>query len=195
MLGYSGNTSAFAMDPQTNRVFLAGTHPLANTNELTVFDANDQKFFGLALPARTTGMIFNPQTHHLFLAHAGTPWHNPLGSALDDDWIRVLDTDSFGQVALVRIYAPGKMARLGNLIYIASSDGTISVIQDAPAPRPPAPTPTFTLTPYPTWSPTPRSTATPRPISAATLQGFQRGTIFANEKNLPSVIFGNGTWE
>jgi len=195
MLGYSGNTSAFAMDPQANRVFLAGTHPLANTNELTVFDANDQKLFGLALPARTTGMIFNPQTHHLFLAHADSIASSGLRPAPADNTIQILDTESFGQVASIAINAPGKMARLGNTIYIASSDGTISVIQDAPAPRPPAPTPTFTPTPYPTWTPTPRSTATPRPISAATLQGFQRGTIFANEKNLPSVIFGNGTWE
>lgn len=196
MLGYAGNTSAFTIDPQTNRVFLAGTHPLAYSNELTVFDANDQKIFALVLPARTRGMIFNPQTRHLFLAHADSMVSGGLRPAPADNTIQILDTDSFGQVASISINAPSKMARLGNTIYIAASDGTISVIQDAPAPRPPAPTPTFTPTAYPTLQPlTPRPTITPRPISAAALQGFQRGTMFANEKNQPILIFGDGTWE
>ena len=67
-----GNISALAVDPENDRVFLAGTQPLSLKHELSVFDATDSRLVVLPLPARTTGMVYNPQTHHLFLAHAST---------------------------------------------------------------------------------------------------------------------------
>jgi hypothetical protein len=83
----------------------------------------------------------------------------------------VLDTSSFGEVARLQVNAPGKMARLGNTIYVANrDDGSIMLIQDTNMPTPPSPTPTFTPTSYPTLAPSaltpPRATATPRATTA-----------------------------
>ncbi|MBI5300851.1 MAG: YncE family protein [Chloroflexi bacterium] len=161
-LSYSGNTAFLDLDPLTNRVFLAGTHPLAQTHELGVYDINDTKIFSLPLPARTTGMVFNPQTRHLFLAHAGSTTFTSTRQPTADNTIQVLDTDSFGEVARIALDAPGMMTRLGNTIYVATNQGTVALIQDTHAPMPPSPTPTFTSTPYPTLPPlTPRALATP----------------------------------
>lgn len=160
ILTYAGNHEHLAIDPHTNRVFVAGMHPMAFTSELNVFDANDQKVLGLILPARPMGMLLNPATNHLFLSLSpmrSSPTPTPLTELLI-----VLDTNSLGQVARWQMTAPGKMTRLGNTIYVANrDDGSLTVIQDAPVPTPPSPTPTFTPTPYPTLTPT-RAGATPR---------------------------------
>jgi len=187
-LSYAGNHDHLALDPKTNRVFIAGTHPMAFTNELAVFDPNDNKMYALALAARPAGMIFNPETNHLFLslianyARSGAPTPAPV-----DNPLLVLDANSFGEVARLPVNAPGKMARLGNTIYVANrNDGSITLVQDLPAPAPPAPTATHTPTPYPSAtlassSPrasatVPRATATP-PICAIPLLSLQRWTM------------------
>lgn len=169
VLSYFGNTSAIEIDPETNRVYGAGTHPMALTNELSAWDANDGKIISLPLPARTTGMAYNPQTHHLFLAHPksyGT-FFGPT-PAIAENMIEIFDTTSFGEVARLSVpNAPGKMTRIGNTIYVASlDDGSLTLIEDAPVPTPPSPTPTFTVTPWRTATPitatpTHRATATP----------------------------------
>ena len=167
-LPYYGNNYYLALDPKTNRVFVAGTHPLALTNELDAFDADDNKVYALPLAARTAGIVFNPETNHLFLSQLTSyaPGFGPTPMPADNT-ILVLDTNSFGQVAQLQVNAPGKMTRLGNTIYVANrDDGSITLIQDASAPTPPSPTPTSTPTPYPTAttaaSPTTRAIATPR---------------------------------
>ena len=153
ILPYYGNTSAIAIDAETHRLYMAGTHPLAYTNEFSVFDEGDKKIISLPLPARTTGMVYNPQTHHLFLAHAAsyTPYNTPK-PANSDNTVQILDTNSFGEVARLALDSPGKMARLGNTIYVTNlTDGSITLIQDVAMPTPPSPTPTTTPTPYPTF--------------------------------------------
>lgn len=149
-LAYAGNSEHLVIDPETNRVFMAGTHPLAFTYELGVYDANDAKVFGLSLSTRTMGMAFNPETHHLFLAQENS--------------ILVLDSNSLGEVMRLNVNAPGKMVRLGNTIYVANrNDGSITLVQDVAMPTPPSPTPTWTPSPLPTLAPPPTvaRTATP----------------------------------
>jgi len=166
-LSYSGNTSHFQIDPATNRVYLAGTHPMASTSALRVFDANDALVFSLSLPARTTGMAYNPQTHHLFLSHpqSDARSYGPPQTAADNT-IQIFDTNSFGELTRLAVDSPGRMARLGNTIYVASSaDGSITLIQDVAVPAPPSPTPTFTPSPYPTLPP---DTPTPARAASAT---------------------------
>lgn len=155
VLASYGNISALAVDPESDRVFLAGTQPLSLKHELSVFDANDSKLVVLPLPARTTGMVYNPQTHHLFLAHASTdPRFGDATPVPGGDVVEIFDTDSFGLVGRLVVDSPGKMTRLGNLIYVAGQqDGSITVIQDANVPTPPSPTPTITPSPYPTYPP------------------------------------------
>ncbi len=164
-LAYAGNTSALAIDPATNRLYVAGTHPLAYTNGFAAFDENDQPVFAMSLPAPTTGMVYNPQTHHLFLAHAETFQREdgpPTTPA--DNIIQILDTHSFGEVARLNLDSPGKMTRLGSTIYVANTaDGSLTLIQDVSVPTPPAPTPTVTPSPYPTFPP-----ASLPPVRAAT---------------------------
>lgn len=160
-LAYTGNHNYLALDPQTNRVFVAGTHPMAFTSELNVFNANDQKVFGLMLPAQPMGMLFNPATNHLFLSLSPMRLQSTTPTPLTE-MLLVLDTRSFGEVVRWQMNAPGKMTRLGNTIYVANrDDGSLTVVQDVSAPIPPSPTPTFTRTPYPTLTPT-RAIATPR---------------------------------
>jgi YVTN family beta-propeller protein len=161
-LGLNASAAFLDIDPQTNRVFVVGTHPLDYSNQLGAFDLNDTKVYSLPLPARTTGMILNPQTRHLFLAHANSYTQFP-NQTFADNTIQVLDADSFGEVARITLNAPGKMARLGNIIYVANEQGAITLIPDANAPTPPSPTPTVTITPYP--SSTPTAIATRRPAT------------------------------
>lgn len=184
MLSFNGNASELAIDPETNRVFVAGTHPLALTNELGVYDANDNRVLSMSLNARTAGIAYNPQTRHLFLsqitsnARASDPAPVPA-----DNSILVLDANSWGHVAQLNVTAPGKMTRLGNFIYVANrDDGSVTLIEDANAPTPPSPTPTFTSTPYPTI---PTFTRTPVPI-------------VRNTSPLPNhmfVLLNIGKWE
>jgi hypothetical protein len=127
-------------------------------------------------------MIFNSETNHLFLAHAtnyarsGAPTPAPA-----DNLLLALDANSFGLVARLTVNAPGKMARLGNTIFVANrNDGSLTLVQDAPAPVPPAPTPVYTPTPYPSATlgaaatarasaTAPRATATPAVCAIALL--------------------------
>ena len=72
------------------------------------------------------------------------------------DVVEIFDTDSLGLVGRLVVDSPGKMTRLGNLIYVVGQqDGSITVIQDANVPTPPSPTPTITPSPYPTYPPFP----------------------------------------
>jgi len=147
-LAYAGNSEHIVIDPATNRVFMAGMHPLAFTYELGVYAANDARLVGLPLTTRTMGLAYNPQTQHLFLSQENS--------------ILVLDTHSWGQVMRLNVSAPGKMTRLGNTIYVANrEDGSITLIEDVAMPTPPSPTPTSTPTLFPTLAPIPTRTSTP----------------------------------
>ncbi len=156
-LSISGNLLALAVDSETHRVFGAGTHPFSGAHELAVWDANDSKIFGMPLAARATGIAYNPQTKHLFIAYAAsatasaTPVPNPA-----ENTVQILDTTTFGEVARFSVNAPGALTRVGNLIYIAGrADGAITIIEDVSVPAPPAPSPTATLTPFVTPARTP----------------------------------------
>ncbi len=167
-MGGSGNVSAIVVDAENSRVYSAETHPIVYNSTLLAFDANDKQILSLPLPGRTLGMALNPQTHHLFLAHASTG-ERPYGPTPipSDNLLEVIDTRSFGLVATLTVQAPGKMARLGNTIYVVGrNDGAVSLIQDAAMPVPPSPTPTLTPTPWPTSTPT---TITRLPVSTLTL--------------------------
>ncbi len=155
LLGVNGNTDWIALDADSNRVYGAGTHPLAFTHDFGAWDLSDSKVFAMPLAARTTGMAYNPQTRHLFLAHAaspasfGAPTPNP-----SDNTVQVLDTTTFGQVARLSMQSPGTMARFGNFIYVTNrDDGSVTIVQDASVPAPPAPAPTATRTPFATLTP------------------------------------------
>lgn len=182
VLAYSGNVAEIEIDPDTNRVFLAGTHPLAFTNELGVFDVNDAKVFTLTLSAQTTGILYNPQTRHLFLAQKSLPREsNPPPTPLDNT-VLILDGTSFGVVAQLNVNTPGKMTRIGNLIFVASrDDGAITVIEDVATPVPPSPTPTMTPTRFPTLTPPP---APSRASSSASLPLC----------NIPLAAFATQRW-
>ena len=166
ILDSSGSTLAFAVDPDTNRVFLSSLHPMALTSALTVLDANDKRLLMLPLPSRATAIAYNPQTHHLFLSHApnyGTLYVPTRPPA--DDMIQIFDTNSWGEVGRLDMDSPGQMARLGSTLYVASeADGSITLIRDVAVPAPPSPTPTFTPTPYPSLTPTsPAAARVPSP--------------------------------
>ncbi len=171
VLSFNGNASQLALDPDSQRVFIAGTHPLAYSNELGVYDLNDTRVYSLTLSARTVGMIYNPQTRHLFLAQAqnyAPAVVTPTALAANNTML-ILDATSFGQVALLEVKAPGKLGRLGNTIYVANrDDGSLTLIQDVAQPVPPAPTPTFTRTPYPsaTQAVAPGAPSVTRPLAA-----------------------------
>lgn len=154
ILAYSGNTTAFAIDPDTNRLFSAGTHPLAYTNELDVYDSEDVKIHSMPLQARTLGMVYNPLTHHLFLSQA-TGYQPSAGpTPTPSENVRVLDANTFGLVAVLNVTTPGKMERIDNTIYVTSrDDGSVTMIQDRDTPEPPSPTPTFTPSPWPSSTP------------------------------------------
>ncbi|MBI4791051.1 MAG: beta-propeller fold lactonase family protein [Chloroflexi bacterium] len=202
-LAYFGNTSALAIDPETNRIYLAGSHPLAMTNELSVFDADDTKLVSLPLAARTVGMAYNPQTRHLFLAHAPgfAETHAPTPTS-SENMIEVFDTRSFGRVGTLAIDSPGKMTRLGNVLYVAGrDDGTITLVEDANTLTPPSPTPTLTPTPYPTLPittlPTRRVTPslTPTPSVAAACSLAPSGLILPRWNALVAARLGCPTDE
>ncbi len=166
-----GNITALALDPTTQRVYGTVTHPLAFTSALDVWDADDNNLFELALGSRTSGMVVNSHTNHLFLAHAFT--YEPFPGALRkrDNAVQILDTRSMGEVAWLDVPGgPGVMTLLGNTVYVAGrDDGAITVIGDAATQQPPAPTPTFTPTPYPTLTPTIKSSAAARPTATPSI--------------------------
>ncbi|MBI3915131.1 MAG: hypothetical protein HY327_13210 [Chloroflexi bacterium] len=147
-LAFSGNIHHIALDVEANRVYGAGTHPLAQTHEFAAWDLNDNKLIALPLSARTTGIAYNPQTQHVFLAHAGT--------SAAENFAQIFDTTTFGEVGRITLNAPGVMARLGHLIYVSGTDdGAVTIIEDVSVAAPPAPTPTATLTPFATPARTP----------------------------------------
>lgn len=154
-----GNTSALAIDPSTNNVYAANTHPLAYTHGLDVFDAQDNLVQSLALGSHTPALAVNPTTHHLFLAHAQTYQPYPREPRPRDDTIEILDTRTLGTVATLDVPGdPWRMTVVNDQVYAASyADGKVTIIGDAEVPPPPAPTPTSTPTLYPTWTFTPPS--------------------------------------
>ena len=161
-LSFGGNTYFITIDPETNRVFIAGTNPMSFRSELGAYDANDTRVLTTTLNVRPAGITYNPMTHHLFISQAEIVEQNPPP---DNNTILILDANSWGQVAKLNMTVPGLMARLGNIIYVANRDtGTIQLIQDANVPTPPSPTPTQTPTPYPTIPPLPSPTRTTTPI-------------------------------
>jgi len=171
LLGSSnnGNTTALALDPTTNNLYAANTHPLAFNYGLDVFDAQDQLTQSLVLHSHTADMVVNPETHHLFLAHPPTNLpvrHDPPPQF---NTIEILDTRTLGHVATLDVpNAPWRLTRLGDKIYVAGQrDGVLTILGDAAAPKPPAPTPTLTLTPFPTWTPAPNSTPMQTPSADA----------------------------
>jgi len=164
-----GNVSAIALDPETNRVYTAEAHPLAYTYGLCAWDAQDAKIISLPLPTYAPGIEYNPQTHHLFLSQVLRRGSYGPTPTLGNDAVFVLDTNSFGQVARLQVDNPGKMARLGNTIYVANrEDGSITLIEDVAMPIPPVPTPTLTPTPYPTLPPMPTLTRAVTPAARVT---------------------------
>lgn len=169
MLPYrnGGNITAMAIDAATHLVYGASTHPLSYKSALMVWNAADEEISELPLTSRTSGMVINPVTSHLFLSHDTT--YEPVPGALNkrDNAIQILDTRSFGEVGWLDVPGgPGPMALLDGTVYVAGKDdGAITIIGDAPIVQPPAPTQTFTPTPYP--SSTPNPTATHGPPSTA----------------------------
>lgn len=166
-------------DPSTNRVFVASTSGQSD-HRLGVFDANDKQVTLLMLPASSTGMGYNPQTHHLFLSHP-------------DNTVQILDSDSFGTVAQLNVNAPSALMRLGNSFYIAGLDGQVTLIQDTNAPTPPAPA-TSTSVP----SNTPRAPRSPAPsiqmvpTSAPVLHAGWTSYTNANLGNHAVALDSNG---
>ncbi len=166
----SGNTTALAIDATTNNVFAANFHPLAYSSGLDVFDSQDKLAQSLALASRTTALVVNPATHHLFLSHAQTFRPTEREPQPRDNTIEILDTRTLGHVATLEVANdPTRMTLLNDQIYVASfRDGMITIIGDAETNQPPAPTPTLTLTPFPTMTFTPPPTATNIPASTPT---------------------------
>lgn len=158
-----GNTTALDLDLTTNNVFAANTHPLAYTHGLDVFDEQDNLVQTLALGSHTPALVVNPETHHLFLAHARTFQPYPRDPAPRDNTVEILDTRTLGYVATLEVPGePWRMARLKDQIFVAGwQDGVITVLGDVATSRPAAPTPTLTATPFPTWTPEPNVAATP----------------------------------
>jgi hypothetical protein len=191
-LAYSGNATALAIDPEMNRVFLAGTHPLAYTNELNVFDGTDKKLLSLPMPGRTTGMLYNPQTHHLFLSQTA-PYYSGYGATPTpaDNTVLVLDANSFGLVTRLIMASPGKMARLGNSIYVVSrEDGSLTLVQDTNVATPPSPTPTLTPTPYATLPPTPST----RVVIPGNITATPRAAVTIPACAIPVTILASRVW-
>ncbi|MCG3142067.1 MAG: hypothetical protein HDKAJFGB_03442 [Anaerolineae bacterium] len=160
--GNGGNTTALALDPTTNNVYAANTHPLAYNYGLDVFDAQDQLAQSLVLNSHTADMVVNPETHHLFLAHPPTALPALREPKPEFNTVEILDTRTLGHVATLQVSnAPWRLTRLGDKIYVAGQrDGVLTILGDAAAPKPPAPTPTLTPTPFPTWTPAPNSAPT-----------------------------------
>lgn len=176
VVGYpnGGNVTSLALDPGNNRVYGTVTHPLAYTNALEVWNADDTNVVELPLASRTSGLVINDRTNHLFLAHA-TSYGPPSGTLGDrENGIQILDFRSLGEVDWIPVPGePAVMALLGDTVYVAgSSDGIITLIADVPTSLAPAPTATFTPTPYPSSTPTLQSaitiqsTVTRSPITA-----------------------------
>lgn len=167
-----GNVTALAIDPTTNNLFAANSHPLAYTHGLDVWDAQDNLVQSLALASHTPALVVNPTTHHLFLAHAQTYAPYLREPKPRDNTIDILDTRTLGHVTTLNVDGdPWRMTRLNDEIYVGGyRDGSITLIGDAVTNQPPAPTPTLTPTPYPSWTFTPPPQATSTPAAAATPQ-------------------------
>ncbi len=161
-----GNTTALAIDPSTNNLFATNTHPLAFTHGLDVFDAQDNLVQSLTQASRTSALVVNPETHHLFLAHADTFAPYPREPLPRDNTVEILDTRTLGVVTTLDVPGePWRMTLLRDTVYVASrEDGTITIIGDTATSQPPAPTPTLTPTPYPTLPPLAQ---TPTPVAQA----------------------------
>ena len=157
-----GNVTAFTVDASTNRLYAAATHPLAYRSELNVWNEQDERIQTLALSSRTTGLLVNPRTSHLFASHAHTYEPTPGALLKRDDTVQILDTRSLGEVGWVDVPGgPGPLTRVGDTVYVGGlDDGALTLITDVAVALPPAPTVTFTPTPYPTLTPAPRPTAT-----------------------------------
>lgn len=171
-----GNVTALALDPTTQRVYGASTHPMAYIHFLDVWDADDNRLAELPLMAYTTGMAVNPRTHHLFLAHAHTFDPYPGRFPKRDNAVQILDTRTLGEVGWLDVPGgPSAMTTLGDTLYVAGlDDGALTLLGDVTTAQPPAPTPTFTPTPWPSWTPSPpappRATATKPPALACAAQ-------------------------
>lgn len=167
-----GNTTALVIDPTTNELFAANTHPLSYRSGLDVFNAQDEAVASLPMGARTTALVVNPATHHLFLAHALTYQPSVFLTPAPDNLVEILDTRTLGRVDVLPVpNSPFRMTLLDDTVYVASyEDGTITLIGDAVTNQPEAPTPTLTPSPYPTFAETPtptRVSATVTPTQAA----------------------------
>ncbi len=167
-----GNVTAYGIDPNTNRLLAASTHPLGYTSALDLWNENDELVQTLALSSRTRGLTINPRTQHIFLSHSGT--FEPFPGALKkrDDTVQILDTRTLGEIAWLDVPgAPGPSTRLGDTIYVAGlDDGAVTLIADLQLPAPPAPTPTFTPTPFLTLTPAPRPSPTLTRVPTASPQ-------------------------
>jgi DNA-binding beta-propeller fold protein YncE len=168
VLANYGNTTALAFDRDRNRTFLAATHPLAYTNDFAVFDEKDNRLAEMEMPSRTISMIYNPQTHHLFMSHmdsvARSYGPTPVPA---NDTLEVLDGDTLGRVSVISIKTPGLLGSVGNTIYVTSREnGTVTLVQDVNTGAAPSPTPTRTPSPYPTGTGTP---AVKKPTATITI--------------------------
>jgi YVTN family beta-propeller protein len=156
-----GNITAMAIDTATQRVYGAATHPLAYTNALEVWDGEDKNLMELPLGSRTSGMVVNPVTSHLFLAHSST--YEPFPGLLEnrDNAVQIIDTRTLGNVEWLDVPGgPAALALLDDTVYVAgNADGSITLIRDVSMHSAPPPTPTFTPSPYSTSTFTPRSTS------------------------------------
>ncbi len=191
LTGY-GSLSALEIDAERDRVIVAESHPLAYTNTLIVYDADEKKVVSLPLRGLTFGIAYNPKTRHVFLSHS-TGYGQGYGPTPvpSENLVEILDGDSFGVVAYLTVDSPGKMARLGDTIYVASrADGSITTIKDASVPTPPSPTPTRTPTPWPSSTPTIAAKA----VSATpTLDAARRLTVPA-PCSIPIPSFSGPRW-
>jgi YVTN family beta-propeller protein len=183
-----GNITALAIDPSNQRVYGTATHPLGYTNALEVWDGDDNHLNELALSSRTSGMVVNPQTNHLFLAHSFT--YEPYPGVLNkrDNAVQILDTRTLGEVGWLDVPGgPGVMALLGNTVYVAGhDDGAITLIGDVTTREATAPTSTYTPSPYPT------STSTPAPAAARPSTVAPSVTPLACE--IPIAQFAQQLW-
>ena len=162
-----GNITAMAIDPGNGHVYGAVTHPLGYTSALEVWDSDDNNLLELSLGSRTGGMVLNPRTSHLFLAHAFT--YEPVPGVLRkrDNAVQILDTRSLGEVGWIDVAGgPGVMTLLGDTVYVAGSDdGSITLIGDVATREAAPPTATFTPSPYPTLAQTIEPTGAPSPTN------------------------------
>ncbi len=156
------NVTAVVFDDNAQRLYESVTHPLALSTKLNVFDGlNLNLISSLDLPTRVTALALNPQTHHLFVTYSEYGYR----ASAADNMLEILDTRSLGRVGRLAVPAePSALAHLGERIYLASkTNADLTIVHDCAGEVPPAPTATFTPTPYPTFPPAPTPTATRTP--------------------------------